>query len=242
MNESRDSLFATRLVAVEQFSFDDRVAAVFPDMLRRSIPGYATVIGMLGVIAERHVSAGSCVYDLGCSLGAATATMRAAVARTDCQFIAVDNAPAMVSRALEILEARPGAPVDVRCADICETMIENASMSVLNYTLQFVPLADRLPLLRRIRAGTHSGGVLVLSEKIAGRDRAADERLVEMHHAFKRANGYSDLEISQKRAALEQVLIPETLDAHRARLHQAGFTHVDLWFQCCNFASLIAYA
>lgn len=241
MNESRDNLFAAPLVAVEQFAFDDRVAAVFPDMLRRSVPGYATVIGMLGVIAERHVSGGSCVYDLGCSLGAATAVMRASVARTDCRFVAVDNAPAMVTRALELLEARPGAPVDVRCADICDTEIENASMTVLNYTLQFVPLDDRLPLLRRIRTGTRNGGVLVLSEKIAGRDRAEDERLIEMHHAFKHANGYSDLEISQKRAALEQVLIPETLDVHRNRLREAGFAHVDLWFKCCNFASLIAY-
>ena len=151
MNDSRDSLYAHPRSAIEKFAFDDRVVAVFPDMIRRSVPGYATVVGMLGVIAERHVVSGSNVYDLGCSLGAATAAMRASVARTDCRFVAVDNAPAMVARAAEFLYAMPGAPVQVSCEDIRETVFDNASMTVMNYTLQFVPLGSRLSLLKKIR-------------------------------------------------------------------------------------------
>jgi tRNA (cmo5U34)-methyltransferase len=236
-----DRLYADALAAVERFVFDERVAAVFPDMIRRSVPGYATVIGMLGVIAEQYAQPHSCLYDLGCSLGAATAVMRARVRAPDCRFVAVDNAPAMVARARESLESLPGPPVQVQCADIREVPVSDASVVVLNYTLQFIPPARRQALLARIRAGMRPGGVLVLSEKIQGADPEEDRRLIALHHAFKRANGYSELEISQKRAALEQVLIPETLAAHRARLHGAGFCAVDVWFQCCNFASLLAY-
>jgi tRNA (cmo5U34)-methyltransferase len=65
--------------------------------------------------------------------------------------------------------------------------------------------------------------------------------MTDLHHAFKRANGYSELEVSQKRTALENVLVPETLDTHRARLREAGFGAVDAWFQCFNFASLLAF-
>jgi len=53
--------------------------------------------------------------------------------------------------------------------------------------------------------------------------------------------GYSKLEISQKRAALENVLLPETLEAHRSRLDTIGFDAVDVWFQCFNFASMVAF-
>ena len=232
-----DRLYATALPDVHRFVFDDRVAAVFPDMIRRSVPGYATVLGMLGVIAERFIQPGSAVYDLGCSLGAATAAMR--LHAPDCRLIAVDNAPAMIARAREFLDRIPGAPVELRCLDIRDVSVVDASVVVLNYTLQFIPPAERLALLRGIRDGLRSDGVLVLSEKIAGADADEDRRLTELHHAFKRANGYSDLEISQKRAALEQVLIPETLAAHRKRLLEAGFRTVDLWFQCCNFVSLL---
>lgn len=238
----QDRLYADALAAVERFVFDERVAAVFPDMIRRSVPGYATVIGMLGVIAERYAQPQSRVYDLGCSLGAATAVMRARVSAAGCRFVAIDNAPAMVTRARETFDSVAGPAVEVQCADLCEVPIGDASVVVLNYTLQFVPPAERQALLARIRAGMRPGGVLVLSEKIKGADPEEDRRLIELHHAFKRANGYSELEISQKRAALEQVLIPETLVAHRARLQTAGFRAVDVWFQCCNFASLLAYA
>jgi tRNA (cmo5U34)-methyltransferase len=133
-------------------------------------------------------------------------------------------------------------PVTVRCADIREVAVENASVVVLNFTLQFIPPGDRLALLERIRAGMRPDAVLVLSEKIAGCDVAQDRLLTELHHAFKRANGYSDLEISQKRSALERVLIPETIATHRQRLVQAGFSRSDLWFQCFNFVSLVARA
>jgi tRNA (cmo5U34)-methyltransferase len=130
--------------------------------------------------------------------------------------------------------------VEVVCADVLDVPIENASFAMLNFTLQFIEPARRLPLLRNIHRGLLAGGALVLSEKISFADEPQQEMFTELHHAFKRANGYSDLEISQKRTALENVLIPETLEAHRARLLEAGFSRVEVWFQCLNFASLVA--
>lgn len=238
MNEDR--IYRRPLAEVAPFEFDDRVAAVFPDMLRRSVPGYAGMIAMIGVLAGQQAGVGGRFYDLGCSLGAATAVMRGALAGSPAELVAVDNAPAMIERARELFEAQPGLPVELRCEDIRRTPIERAGLVVLNLTLQFVPPEERLALLSGIRRGLKPDGVLVLSEKIAGADSAEQQLMTELHHAFKRANGYSDLEISQKRSALEAVLIPETLAAHQARLRAAGFRRVDLWYRCLNFVSLIA--
>ncbi len=120
-------------------------------------------------------------------------------------------------------------------------MVENASLTILNFTLQFIPPADRLPLLSNIARGTRTGGVLVLSEKIRFEDPVVERELVALHEAFKRENGYSDLEISRKRTALEKVLIPEKLDTHQDRLREAGFSRSQVWLQCFNFASLLAF-
>lgn len=237
---SRDQLYATPRVGIDDFTFDDQVAAVFPDMIRRSVPGYAAIVGMIGLLAEQHAQADSRLYDLGCSLGAASLAMRARVQAKGCTLVAVDNAPAMVTRAREAMDSQPGMPVALQCADIREVAIDNASVVVLNFTLQFLPLADRLALIKRIYQGLRPGGILVLSEKIAGADAAQDQALTTLHHAFKRANGYTDLEISQKRTALEKVMIPETLATHQERLSAAGFSRADVWFQCFNFVSLVA--
>jgi tRNA (cmo5U34)-methyltransferase len=221
------------------FVFDAAVAKVFPDMIRRSVPGYAAIVNMIELLAVRHAQAQSRLYDLGCSLGAATiALARGAVGR-HCEVIGVDNAPAMINKARDQwIDEFPR--VTWQCADVRATPIENASMVVMNFTLQFLPIDERLTLLQRIHDSLLPGGVLVLSEKIAGEDPLADELLTALHHDFKRLNGYSDLEISRKRSALEHVLVPETLDAHRARLEQAGFARADTWFQCFNFVSLVA--
>lgn len=236
-----DQLYADPLVQVERFAFDHKVVDVFPDMIMRSVPGYATIINMIGDLAERYARTNSLCYDLGCSLGAATLAMRHRIAAADCDIVAVDNSPAMVERCRQVLAADTAVPkVELRCADLKAVEVERASVAVLNFTLQFIALSERQSVLNHIASGLLPGGVLILSEKVAFEDRLHDELMVELHHNFKRANGYSDLEIAQKRSALEQVLIPEPLQTHRDRLKQAGFASVDVWFQCFNFASLIA--
>jgi tRNA (cmo5U34)-methyltransferase len=240
---TRDTLYDQPLTAVDGFAFDARVAEVFQDMISRSVPGYGLSLSMIGLLADRYAQPGSRLYDLGCSLGAATLAMRHAVEGRGCRLVAVDNAPAMLARCREILDRDAAAsPVDLICADIADIGVQNASTVVLNFTLQFVPAAARLPLLSRIRAGMREGGVLLLSEKLCFADTREQQAMRELHHDFKRAQGYSTLEISQKRAALEHVLIPETQETHLARLRQAGFSQAFPWFQCLNFASLIAFA
>lgn len=240
-SEQRDSLYANPLGSVADFSFDQTVVDVFPDMIKRSVPGYATIISMIGNLAERYATTNSDCYDLGCSLGAATLAMRHRIQAANCRIIGVDNSAAMVERCRQLMDADSGEiPVDIICADLQDVNLNNASVVVLNFTLQFIPLAERKAILQHIYDGLNPGGVLILSEKLTFDDSAHDELMIELHHNFKRANGYSDLEIAQKRQAIEDILIPETLATHRERLREVGFSSSDLWFQCFNFASMIA--
>ncbi|WP_313159429.1 carboxy-S-adenosyl-L-methionine synthase CmoA [Mixta calida] len=238
---NRDTLFSAPIDKLGDWTFDERVAEVFPDMIQRSVPGYSNIISMIGMLAERFVTPNTQVYDLGCSLGAATLSVRRSVQADGCKIIAVDNSQAMVERCRRHIDAfRASTPVAVIEADIRDIPIENASMVVLNFTLQFLAPADRLTLLARIYQGLNPGGALVLSEKFSFEDADVGELLFNMHHDFKRANGYSELEISQKRSMLENVMLTDSVEAHKARLRQAGFEHSELWFQCFNFGSLVA--
>ena len=237
---ARDRVYAGDLDPAGPFRFDERVARVFPDMIARSVPGYETVLRTMGLIAARHAQRESACYDLGCSLGAVSRALREALSGTACRIVAVDNSPAMLEAARRAVPATGDPPIEYVLGDVRATPITGASVVVLNYTLQFVPPTDRLGLLQRIRAGLRPGGVLLLSEKIRFIDPALDTAMTALHEAFKQANGYSVLEISRKRAALERVLVPETIEAHRERLAVAGFRESAVWFQCLNFASLLA--
>ncbi|MDO3384182.1 carboxy-S-adenosyl-L-methionine synthase CmoA [Gilvimarinus algae] len=241
MSDSRDNLYANPLAQVDRFSFDQRVVDVFPDMIKRSVPGYPTILNMIGTLAERYAAADSQCYDLGCSLGAATLAMRHRIRAANCRIVAVDNSPAMIARARQIMDAdSQEVPVELVQARLQDMEIARASLVVLNFTLQFVPIEERDLLLKRIAEGLNPGGVLILSEKVAFADAPHQALMTELHHEFKRANGYSELEIAQKRTAIDNVLIPESLEQHRNRLKAAGFASVDVWFQCLNFASMIA--
>lgn len=236
-----DRVFAQAQSRVADFRFDEAVARVFPDMIRRSVPGYQTILPMIGVITARYAQPGSRCYDLGCSLGAATIAMRHGIGSEDCRIVAVDNSAAMVERCNHFIALDDAqAPVQLICDDILDTAIEDASVVVLNFTLQFVPLEAREGLLTRIHRGLRPGGVLILSEKIRFEESTEQGLQESLYYDFKRANGYSELEISQKRTALERVLIPETFGDHRRRLTNAGFPQVLRWYQCFNFISLLA--
>ncbi|SDT98591.1 carboxy-S-adenosyl-L-methionine synthase CmoA [Halopseudomonas salegens] len=241
-----DQLFSRPLAQVGDFVFDQDVARVFPDMIKRSVPGYPTIIESIGLIAGQYAQVNSLIYDLGCSLGAATQSMRRHVQVEGCRVIAVDNAAAMLERCGEYLQAQDAMvesllPAETRQADILELSLEPCSVVVLNFTLQFVPPAERLALLNKIHQALLPGGILILSEKLQFADLATQENLERLHYAFKRANGYSDLEIAQKRSAIERIMLPDTLECHQQRLVKAGFAHSHAWFQCLNFCSMIAY-
>ncbi|CAA0083122.1 Carboxy-S-adenosyl-L-methionine synthase [Zhongshania aliphaticivorans] len=234
-----DTLYATPHASLARFAFDEHVVEVFPDMIQRSVPGYATIIAMTGVMAGKYAQSGSNCYDLGSSLGASTLAMAREIGDRDCQLIGVDNSPAMIERCNEYIANLPQS-ISLRCENIQDTQITDASVVVLNFTLQFVPAEQRAALILKISEAMRPGGILILSEKIKFSDPHLQDLNTDLHHAFKRANGYSELEVAQKRSAIEDVLIPETLKQHQQRLAAAGFKSIDVWFQCFNFASLVA--
>ncbi len=238
---NKDKIYTESLANIANFNFDAQVADVFTDMIERSVPGYRAIITMIETLTEHYAQPNSNLYDLGCSLGAATLSMSRGLKAKGCQIIAIDNSAAMVERCRKATERNHTFEgVRVVEGDIVTTEIANASVVILNFTLQFIPLNERLPLLKKIYAGMRPGGVLILSEKVLFEDEHLNKLLAHIHHDFKRAHGYSDLEVSQKRSALDKVLIPETIPTHRKRLTEAGFSSIDVWFQCFNFMSMLA--
>jgi len=242
MSNEQDQLFAKSRALTTGFRFDEQVVKVFPDMIARSVPGYELIVPMIGLLARRYAQPDSKIYDLGSSLGAASLAMSLAVRANGTEIIAVDNSAAMVERCKKSLAENGGRiPIDVRLQNMLDTKIENASVVVLNFTLQFLDLDQRQALINRIAAGMRTGGALILSEKICFEDELEQADQTVWHHDFKRAQGYSELEIAQKRNALEDVLRPETERAHLDRLQQAGLSNSRRWFQCFSFASYIAF-
>lgn len=247
---THDTIFTTPLDSAARFSFDEQVVACFPDMIRRSVPGYGQVLSMLPIFAKRHCQFGqsqagtrvSRVYDLGCSLGGASMALAGAFAPDELQIKAVDISPAMTQKAKALLkENYPEQDIEVITADIRDIELAPCEMVILNLTLQFLPVADRLAVLQKIYAALVPGGILVLTEKTHAPDEQDDAWLIERYYDFKRANGYSELEISGKRNALENVLMTDTLSQHHDRLAQAGFQRSLTWFQFLNFASILAF-
>ncbi|RYV03967.1 carboxy-S-adenosyl-L-methionine synthase CmoA [Shewanella sp. OPT22] len=241
MTHSQDKIYARPHSTIDKFKFDNNVAGVFDDMIRRSIPNYEQIIASIGDIAAQTVQKNTNVYDLGCSLGSATISMRRKISTDNVKIIAVDNSESMIRRCSEHISAyRSDIPVELVCADINNINIENASVVVLNFTLQFLEPAARKQLITKIYNGLVGGGVLILSEKLQFSKPKIQHLLDELHLDFKRANGYSELEISQKRSALEDVMRTETAESHISRLNECGFQQASVWFQCFNFASMVA--
>ncbi len=242
----KDQVYAGADSPEAPFRFNAAVADVFPDMLRRSIPGYAASLEAIGSLAARYAQAHTNCYDLGCSLGAATLALRQGIRVPGCRILAVDNAPAMIERCRQVIArectSQPEAtPVHLILADLRDVAIATASIVVMNYTLQFIDPPDRDEQLLRIHRGLTPGGLFILSEKVVDENPRMEALLVDLHHEHKRRNDYSALEISRKRAALENVLRPETVRAHFERLESVGFRHMAVWLRYFNFVSIVAF-
>ncbi len=240
MTARKDTLFSTKHEALGAFQFDDSVVAVFPDMIERSVPGYQTILAGIGELTAQFCQENTRCYDLGCSLGAATLTIRRQ-AKKGCFIVAVDTSEAMITRAKEhILGFHSDIPVELICQDMNSLPIENASVVVINFTLQFIAPKQRQALINKIYQGMVPGGILIVSEKIHFEAPKIQTAIEHMHLQFKRANGYSELEISQKRASLDNVLISDTEVTHLNRFKEAGFDASSIWFQAYNFVSFLA--
>ncbi len=223
------------------FEFNEQVAAVFDNMISRSVPGYRELIKRLAQLTRYFYQPGSCIYDLGCSTGNLGFQLCREMSGEAFRMVAVDSSRPMLDiydERLQELSCR-GA-IELVCNDICEQTLEDASVVVITLTLQFLPLAAREALLARIYRSLRPGGVLLLTEKVLHPDPSLDVLQQDFYYRFKRERGYSELEISQKREALEHVLIPESVNDHEQRLERVGFRQRDLWLKWFNFAAFLA--
>lgn len=239
----RDQIYTTAMGEIPAFQFDEEVTRVFPDMIARSVPGYAATLSAAGALAARFAQPHSRLYELGCSRGATLLSMaRALNPEIPFTLVGVDTSEAMLTACRSDLEGsgHVNHPLELLRRDIRDVELYDASVVVLNFTLQFIPIADRLPLLKRVFNALRPGGVLLLSEKVHLDDPTIDQLCIDLHHNFKKSQGYSELEIARKRDALIDVLIPETQSAHRERLKEAGFSACEVWYQAFNFCSWVA--
>jgi len=237
----QDEVFKDEIKKVSDFKFGSTVANVFDDMVNRSVPYYGEIQRMVAELAADHAIDGTAIYDLGCSTGTTMMGMNTMVAE-DITFVGIDDSPQMLDKCRDkLLEAGFKRPFDLRVADLNRGVeISNASVAVLCLTLQFIRPIYREKLLKDIYDGLVSGGVLVLVEKILAEDSRYNRDFITHYYNYKRRNSYSEMEISQKREALENVLIPYKLSENITMLRDAGFNHCEVFFKWYNFMGLVA--
>ncbi len=224
------------------FEFNDSVAHVFDDMAQRSIPWYKEVQRMITTLGLTFYREGSQIYDLGCSTGTTLALLAQAFSErgiADYRMVGIDNSEAMCREAREKIGPAGGDRISIRCADLEETPLENASVVIMNYTLQFIDPLAREELIGRIYRGLNHNGVLIVSDKTLQSHTDTSRIFVDNYYHMKRQNGYSEMEISRKREALENVLIPYRVEEERDLFLKSGFEGVDIFFTWFNFSSFI---
>lgn len=224
------------------FKFDSKVADVFDDMLVRSVPCYRMVIGMVASILGKFLKPGDRVYDLGCSTGETLAELSRKLNHLHLEFTGIDNSPAMIEKAIHKAEMFSlDGSLRFKEADITEFCLHSSTGAVImNYTLQFIDPKKRAKFLSTTRNALRPGGVLIISEKTVSEDPAMHRAYIDFYLEFKRRNGYSETEISHKRQALENVLVPFSIKDNLNLLTAAGFRKPESFFQWFNFTSFLA--
>jgi len=240
----QDRIFAAETQAIGDFNFGETTAEVFDDMLDRSIPMYRELQRMMQEIAAEFSENGTCVYDLGCSTGITLQSLREGItaAGKNASLIGVDYSQAMLDRAQErFARLSDTERPQLIHADLNRgCVIENASVVVLNLTLQFIRPLYRDTLIKRIADGLNDKGCLILVEKVLSDDSLLNRAFIKFYYDMKRRNGYSDTEIAQKREALENVLVPYRITENTELLKRNGFAEVDTFFKWYNFAGILA--
>jgi len=236
----KDQVFRDPARPVEDFSFDDETASVFEDMLDRSVPFYREMQRMLVELATDFAVDGTAVCDVGCSTGTTLGALDALP--QDVTLVGLDNSPAMLSRAEELLRGVLRHAYELRCVDLNQGLrIEKTSVAVMSLTLQFVRPLQRERVLREICEGINRDGCLLLVEKVVTEESMLNRLYIQHYYEFKQRNGYSEMEIARKREALENVLIPYRAEENDLMLRRAGFRGVDTFFKWYNFCGLIAF-
>ncbi len=234
-----DRLYSSGRVA-KDFSFNQDVAEVFDNMLDRSVPFYQTVIAATAELIRQMAAPGSCVFDLGCSTGSTLLELARLLPDMELRFVGIDNAPAMLDKARRKREMFcKGAVIEFREQDITIADLTGADVILCNYTLQFIRPMLRQQFVNRLHHVLPAGGMVVISEKVISHHSILNRTFIEMYHEFKRKQGYSELEIAAKREALENILIPFSVQENTDLLLTSGFKEVETFFRWVNFASFI---
>jgi len=237
---SQDDLYLIEVVN-EDFVFTEKVVEVFDDMLDRSIPFYEEVIQASTSLLAGLLKDGDTVYDLGCATGTTLLEFVRSLPGKDLHFFGVDNSQPMLDKAqlkAEVYSKKES--ITFINQDITTLKTKNSGAFILNYTLQFIRPMLRQNFIGQIHENLRPGGVLILSEKTINHDRQLNRKYIDIYHKFKRDKGYSELEIAKKREALENVLIPFSIDENKTIMKKAGFRRVETFFQWFNFTSFIA--
>ena len=238
----KDSLFAEGDFERGSFRFNDEVASVFDDMAGRSIPFYREVINISGALAEKFLPENGTVYDIGCATGNTLIFLAKHLQGRNIRLIGYDPAEAMINKAREKSAVFTYSHAVEFKIDNCENCsLENADMVILNYTLQFIDRDKRDSVIKKIYDSLKPGGILLLSEKLRQSDKAVEEFNTETYESFKSGNGYSYLEIANKRQALEKVLNPDSLSGNLNLLERNGFSRIEILFKWLNFTTFAAF-
>ena len=238
----KDKIYRSDNERIKPFEFNDEVTSVFSDMINRSVPGYELITSLMPVIAEKYAQSNSNIYDLGCSLGAVSFAIRNKIIDSEIKIIAIDSSKSMINSCKKNIEKKKvELPIEFIIDDILNIKIKNSSLVIMNFSLQFIPVEQRDELINKIFNSLLPGGVLILSEKIFSDSDFEDDVTTQLHFQMKKMNGYDESEIARKREALENVLMPESIDSHFSRLKRIGFEKYFTWFKCFNFASIIAF-
>ncbi len=237
----KDEVFKKEISKASDFKFTEKVAGVFDDMVNRSVPFYDEIQRMMGEIAADHAMPGTLVYDLGCSTGNTLIYMNEQV-EEDIAFVGIDDSKEMLEKCrVKLEQSGITRQISLRVADLGNDLeISNASVVVLCLTLQFVRPIHREKLMKKIIDGRVPGGVLILVEKILAEESSYNRDFIKYYYNMKRRHNYSEMEIAQKREALENVLIPYKLSENIIMLKEAGFGHTEIFFKWYNFTGLIA--
>jgi tRNA (cmo5U34)-methyltransferase len=237
----KDEVFKETGVKRSDFKFGKKVADVFDDMVNRSVPFYSEIQRMVAELAASHAQDGTNVYDLGCSTGTSFLLMDKAV-QQDVGFVGIDDSPDMLQKCKTKLEQVGfSRPLDLQYGDLNNGIeIFNASVVILCLTLQFVRPLHRQKLLQKIYDGMAPGGAIILVEKILTEESKFNRDFIDYYYNYKRRQHYSEMEISQKREALENVLIPYKLSENNLMLRETGFSQIEVFFKWYNFSGLIA--
>jgi tRNA (cmo5U34)-methyltransferase len=237
----KDEVFKKEMAIISDFSFGNGVAAVFDDMLDRSIPFYQEVQRMIMEMATDFAVEGTNVYDLGCSTGTTMLNLHHCIP-DNVKIIGVDNSEAMLEKCrLKLQSNDHPRDFELRCIDLHDGIhIENASIVSMVLTLQFIRPLYRNKLIDSVYKGLNENGCLILVEKVVGEDTLMNRLFIKYYYDMKKKKGYSELEISQKREALENVLIPYRLLENREMLLDCGFRYCDVFFKWYNFCGMVA--